>query len=116
MIHLIRATLRSASRRYGDQLAKDLRSIYTAPSVEAAWAAFEELKGNWGKLYPAIPKLWRAAWWVPRSAWEEFTPFLAHATSRSAGSCPPPTPSSPSTPATAGRSGSRALPQGSRPP
>ncbi len=26
---------------------------------------------KWGKPYPAIPKLWRAAW-------EEFTPFLAH--------------------------------------
>ncbi len=71
VIHLIRATLRYASRRYWDQLAKDLRSIYTAPSVEAAWAAFEELEEKWGKPYPAIPKLWRAAW-------EEFTPFLAY--------------------------------------
>ncbi len=43
----------------------------TAPTVEAAWAAFEELEEKWGKPYPAIPKLWRAAW-------EEFTPFLAY--------------------------------------
>jgi transposase-like protein len=71
VIHLIRATLRYASRKYWDQLAKDLRSIYTAPSVEAAWAAFEELEEKWGKPYPAIPRLWRAAW-------EEFTPFLAY--------------------------------------
>ncbi len=71
VIHLIRATLRYASRKYWDQLAKDLRSIYTAPTVEAAWAAFEELEEKWGKPYPAIPKLWRAAW-------EEFTPFLAY--------------------------------------
>ena len=71
VIHLIRATLRYASRKYWDQLAKDLRAIYTAPSVEAAWAAFEELEEKWGKPYPAIPKLWRAAW-------EEFTPFLAY--------------------------------------
>ena len=47
------------------------RAIYTAPTVEAAWAAFEELEEKWGKPYPAIPKLWRAAW-------EEFTPFLAY--------------------------------------
>jgi transposase-like protein len=40
----------------------------TAPPVDAAWAAFEELEEKWGKPYPAIPKLWRAAW-------EEFTPF-----------------------------------------
>ncbi len=69
MIHLIRGTLRYASKRYWDQLARDLRPIYTAPSVEAAWAAFEELEEKWGKPYPAIPKLWR-------SAWEEFIPFL----------------------------------------
>jgi transposase-like protein len=39
VIHLIRATLRYASRKYWDQLAKDLRAIYTAPTVEAAGAA-----------------------------------------------------------------------------
>jgi hypothetical protein len=71
VIHLIRATLRYASRKYWDQLAGDLRRIYTAPSVAAAWAAFEELKEKWGKPYPAIPKMWRAAW-------QEFIPFLAY--------------------------------------
>jgi len=70
VIHLIRATLRYASRKYWDLLARDLRAIYTAPTVEAAWAAFEELEEKWGKPCPAIPKFWRAAW-------EAFTPFLA---------------------------------------
>lgn len=69
VIHLIRATLRYASRKYWDHLARDLRAIYTAPNAKAAWSAFEELEEKWGKPYPAIPKLWRAAW-------EEFTPFL----------------------------------------
>lgn len=63
-----RATLRYASRKYWDQLAKDLKSLYTAATAKAAWAAFEELEEKWGKPYP-IPKMWRAAW-------EEFTPFL----------------------------------------
>ena len=71
VIHLIRATLRYASRRYWDQLARDLRAIYTAPTEQAAWAAFEELEEKWGKPYPAIPKMWRAAW-------QEFIPFLAY--------------------------------------
>lgn len=71
VIHLIRATLRYASRKYWDQLATDLRRVYTAPSVAAAWAAFEELEEKWGTPYPAIPKMWRAAW-------EEFIPFLAY--------------------------------------
>lgn len=69
VIHLIRATLRYASRKYWDQLAGDLRRIYTAPTADAAWAAFEELEEKWGKPYPAIPRLWR-------SAWAEFIPFL----------------------------------------
>lgn len=71
VIHLIRATLRYASSKYREHLVRDLKAIYTAPTVEAAWAAFEELEEKWGKPYPAIPRLWRAAW-------EEFTPFLAY--------------------------------------
>src|SRR3954469_5267813 len=71
VIHLIRATLRYASRKYWDHLAGDLKAIYTAPTSEAAGAAFEELEEKWGKPYPAIAKLWRAAW-------EEFIPFLSY--------------------------------------
>jgi putative transposase len=69
IIHLIRGTFRYASKKYWEQIAKDLKPIYTAPSAAAAWAAFEELEEKWGKPYPAIPKLWRAAW-------EQFIPFL----------------------------------------
>ena len=57
-------------RHYGLQsLGPDLRRIYTAPTVEAAWAAFEELEEKWGKPYPAIVRLWE-------NAWAEFIPFL----------------------------------------
>jgi transposase-like protein len=69
IIHLIRGTFRYASKRYWEQIAKDLKPIYTAPTAAAAWAAFEELEEKWGKPYPAIGRLWRAAW-------EQFTPFL----------------------------------------
>ena len=69
VIHLIRATFRYASRKYWDQLARDMKAIYTAANAEAAWAAFEELEEKWGKPYPAIAHLWRAAW-------QEFIPFL----------------------------------------
>jgi transposase-like protein len=89
------ATLRYASRKYWNQLARDLKPIYTAPTQEAAWAAFEELEEKWGKPYPAITKPWRAAW-------EEFTPFLAYTTWRSDGSCSPPMRSSPWTRGTGG--------------
>lgn len=69
IIHLIRGSFRYASKRYWEQLAKDLRAIYTAPHAKAAWAAFEDLEEKWGGRYPAIPRLWRAAW-------EQFIPFL----------------------------------------
>src|SRR3954465_12912586 len=71
VIHLIRGTFRYASKRYWEALAKDLRPIYTAPTAEAAWAAFETFEETWATLYPAIGKLWRASW-------EQFTPFLAY--------------------------------------
>src|SRR4051794_27784462 len=88
VIHLIRGTFRYASKRYWEGLAKDLRPIYTAPTVQVAWEAFEALEQNWGALYPASPKLWRASW-------EQFTPFLAYTTSRSDGCCARRTRSSP---------------------
>src|SRR3954451_11718997 len=47
IIHLIRNTFRYASRKYWDKIARDLRGIYTAPTEQAAWAAFEELEEKW---------------------------------------------------------------------
>jgi transposase-like protein len=71
IIHLIRGTFRYASKKYWDHIARDLRPIYTAPSAEAAWAAFEEFEERWATPYPAISALWR-------DAWEQFTPFLGY--------------------------------------
>ena len=70
VVHLIRASLRYASRKYWVPLAKDLRLIYTAADEAAAAAALEAFAATWGERYPAIIKLWRARW-------EQFTPFLA---------------------------------------
>ena len=65
----IRNTFRYASRRYWEQMAKDLRPVYTAPTEAAASARFEEFTERWGGAYPAIVALWR-------NAWPEFVPFL----------------------------------------
>ena len=70
VVHLIRASLRYASRKYWVPLARDLRPIYTAPDEAAAAAALEDFAAAWGGRYPAIVKVWR-------SHWAEFTPFLA---------------------------------------
>jgi len=69
ILHLIRNTFRYASRKDWDELAKDLRPVYTAVNAEIAAARFDELADKWGARYPAIVTLWR-------SAWEEFIPFL----------------------------------------
>jgi putative transposase len=52
-----------------DEIAKDLRPVYTAISAEMAEVRFGEFAEKWGQRYPAIIKLWR-------SAWPEFIPFL----------------------------------------
>jgi putative transposase len=69
IIHLIRNTFRFASRKYWDQIAHDLRPVYTAATEPEAKARYEEFAEKWGKPYPAIKKLWD-------NAWTEFVPFL----------------------------------------
>lgn len=69
IIHLIRNTFKYASRAHWDELARDLRPVYTAPSEAAAKARFEEFAQKWCTKYPAIRQLWE-------SAWPEFIPFL----------------------------------------
>ena len=69
IIHLLRNTFRFASRKYWDQIARDLRPIYTAASEAEALLRFEEFEEKWAKPYPAIGRLWR-------NAWSEFVPFL----------------------------------------
>ena len=69
IIHLIRNTFRYASRKYWDQIARDLRPVYTAATEAEARARFSEFADRWGRPYPAITKLWQ-------NAWSEFVPFL----------------------------------------
>lgn len=70
IIHLIRASLRYASRADWPILAKALKPIYTAPTEDAALTRFVEFSDTWGSKYPAIVRLWERAW-------SEFVPFLA---------------------------------------
>ena len=70
VVHLIRASLRYASRKYWVPLSRDLRPVYTAADEQAAAAALEAFAATWEDRYPAIIRLWRAHW-------QEFVPFLA---------------------------------------
>ena len=75
ILHLIRNTFRYASRKYWDQVAHDLRPVYTAATEAEAKARFEEFAEKWGRPYPAITKLWQ-------NAWSEFVPFLDYGACR----------------------------------
>ena len=70
VVHLVRASLRYASKAHWGQISQALREVYTAPTVEAAEARFADVEAVWGDRYPAIIRLWRRAW-------DQFSPFLA---------------------------------------
>lgn len=70
VVHLVRNTLRYASKKYWQPIALELKEIYTSPTVEAAEAGFEQFAEKWSPLYPAMIEMWRRSW-------NEFTPFLA---------------------------------------
>jgi putative transposase len=69
IIHLIRNTFRLTSRKYWDEIKRDVKPIYTAVNAAAARSAFDELSEKWGQRYPAVIRLWD-------NAWNEFIPFL----------------------------------------
>lgn len=51
------------------QITRQLKSIYTAPSLDAAESAFEAFTDDWEQIYPAMVKSWR-------DTWGDFIPFL----------------------------------------
>lgn len=69
VIHLIRNSFRYASRQDWDQIARDIKPIYTAVSAEKAADRLDDFAQKWTAKYPAAVKLWR-------NAWGEFVPFL----------------------------------------
>ena len=69
IVHPIRNTFRYAARQYWDEMSRDLRPVYTAPSEAAAKERFVEFPTKWGRQYPAITRL-------SENALGEFVPFL----------------------------------------
>ncbi len=69
VVHLVRNSLRYASKKHWGPITKQLKAIYTAPSLDAAEIEFDEFADEWEGLYPAMIKSWR-------DTWEDFIPFL----------------------------------------
>ena len=70
VVHLIRHSLKYVPRREREQVARDLKPIYTASDADAAQQALEAFDDKWGKRFPVITQTWL-------NAWEYVTPFLA---------------------------------------
>jgi len=70
IVHLIRHSLKYVPRREREQVARDLKPIYTAVDADAAQAALEAFDEEWGQRFPVITQGWI-------DAWEYVIPFLA---------------------------------------
>jgi putative transposase len=63
IVHLIRASLRWVNYKDRRPVAAALRTVYGAPTEQAALAALDELEaGEIGQQYPGIIRRWREAW------------------------------------------------------
>lgn len=69
VVHLVRNSLRYASKKHWGRITADLKPVYTAPSATAAEARFAEFAEQWRPTYPALVAMWERSW-------AEFVPFL----------------------------------------
>jgi putative transposase len=69
IVHLIRTSLKYVPRREREQVARDLKPIYTAKNADAAQVALEAFDEKWGQRFPVITQAWL-------NAWEYVIPFL----------------------------------------
>jgi putative transposase len=70
IVHLLRHSLKYVPRREREQVARDLKPIYTAIDADGAHAELERFDEKWGQRFPVITQAWL-------NAWEYVTPFLA---------------------------------------
>jgi putative transposase len=70
IVHLIRHSLKYVPRREREQVARDLKPIYTASDADAAHQQLEAFDEKWGQRFPVITQAWL-------NAWEYVIPFLA---------------------------------------
>jgi putative transposase len=69
VVHLVRNSLRSASKADWSKITTGLKTVYTAATVTAAEARFAEFAQTWRPKYPALIAMWERSW-------AEFVPFL----------------------------------------
>jgi len=71
IVHQIRSSLRYVSWRDRKAVARELKTIYTAPTEEDAQLALTEFNDVWGQKYPHIAQSWL-------NNWNELTTFFKY--------------------------------------
>jgi putative transposase len=69
VVHLVRNSLRYASKAHWQKISAELKAIYTSATLSAAEARFGEFCERWEPKYPAMISMWK-------NSWGEFVPFL----------------------------------------
>lgn len=62
IVHLVRNSLRYVSWKERKAVARDLKQIYNAPTVEAAEQALAAFEATWAERFPVIGRIWRDRW------------------------------------------------------
>lgn len=71
IVHMIRHSLKFVSWKERKIVAKDLKQIYRAQTVEMAALRLDEFEQKWIEKYPPIGQSWRRNW-------EQIIPFFAY--------------------------------------
>lgn len=71
IVHVVRSSLRFVPHKDRRVVAADLKTIYTAPTEEAALVSLDTFSQTWDEKYPMISKSWEARW-------TEIAPFLSY--------------------------------------
>ncbi len=71
IVHIIRTSLRYVSYKDRKGIAKDLKTIYQALTVEEAELALQAFAEKWDRHYPSISKTWS-------ERWANIIPFFAY--------------------------------------
>lgn len=62
VVHLVRAAMKYVVERDARAVARDLRKIYNAATLEEAERELENFSQSWDEKYPTISRQWRAKW------------------------------------------------------
>lgn len=70
IVHMVRNSVKYVSWKDRKELVRDLKTVYNAPTEQAAATALDAFAAKWDKRYPMISKSWR-------THWAQITPMFA---------------------------------------